>query len=275
MRTIWLVLMCFASSVALAADDAPRAARSVHLSYIAAEATAFYNEVVVEQSQRGSYFMACGFTGGYFGIQEYADGQKVILFSVWDPDDKQKDAPGDKLVRVLYQSPQAKVQRFGGEGTGEQCIVKFDWKTGERYCFFIQATVTDAKTAYAAYFRPAMANKWLHLATFERESNGAALKGLYSFIEDFRRDYKSANETRRARFGESWIVDKDKNWTQLTKAKFTASNATWEAKETIDAGSVDDWFYLQTGGKTHQHNKLGDAIERALSKSEHPEFPPN
>jgi hypothetical protein len=275
MRTLAVLIGCFTSFVALAADEAPRAARSVHLSYVAPEATAFYNEVVIEQSQRGSYFMACGFSGGYFGIQEYGDGQKVILFSVWDPAGDQKDTPPDKQVRVLYQSPQAKVQRFGGEGTGEQCIVKFDWKTGEHYCFVIKATVTDKLTAYAAYLGRARANKWLHLATFQRETAGVALKGLYSFIEDFRRDYKSANETRRARFGESWITYKDGNWTQLTKAKFTASNATWEAKETIDAGTSDGWFYLQTGGKTQQHNKLGDAIERALSQSEHPESPPD
>jgi hypothetical protein len=30
----------------------------------------FYNELTVERSTPGSYFMACGFTGGYLGIQD-------------------------------------------------------------------------------------------------------------------------------------------------------------------------------------------------------------
>jgi len=264
---------CMSASIALAADDPPRAARSVHLSYVAPEVSAFYNELIVEQSQRGSYFMACGFSGGYFGIQEYAGGQKVILFSVWDPQSDQKQPPRDKQVRVVYQTPEATVQRFGGEGTGEQCIVKFDWKSGQRYCFVVKATVTEKQTSYAAYFRPENVAKWKHLATFQRETGGVALKGLYSFIEDFRRDFASAKEMRRARFGASWIVDANGAWMQLTNAKFTASNASWEAKETIDAGTSDDWFYLQTGGETQQNNKVGDAIARALSKREHSELP--
>ena len=41
-----------------------RAARSVHLSYPAPEGFLFYNEVVVEKSVNGSYFMACGWNTG-------------------------------------------------------------------------------------------------------------------------------------------------------------------------------------------------------------------
>src|SRR5665213_1936249 len=61
------------------------ACRSVHLGYPAPEGAAFYNEVTVEKSAAGTYFMACGFDQGYFGIQELADGKKLVLFSVWDP----------------------------------------------------------------------------------------------------------------------------------------------------------------------------------------------
>ena len=62
-----------------------RAARSVHLVYPAPAGLFFYNEVVVEQSVNGSYFMACGWGKGYFGIQELVSGKKLALFSVWDP----------------------------------------------------------------------------------------------------------------------------------------------------------------------------------------------
>ena len=57
------------------------AARSVHLSYACRETVAlFYNEVVVKESTPGSYFMVCGWSGGYFGIQQLEDpDDKVSL----------------------------------------------------------------------------------------------------------------------------------------------------------------------------------------------------
>ena len=61
------------------------ACRSVHLHYPASEGTAFYNEATVAQSADGTYFCVCGFNGGYYGIQELANGKKLLIFSVWDP----------------------------------------------------------------------------------------------------------------------------------------------------------------------------------------------
>ena len=85
---VMAALLTMAARAAVAAEEnaePPRAARSVHLGYPAPEAAVFYNELTVEQSVPGSYFMACGFSHGYFGIQELGDGKKVVIFSVWDP----------------------------------------------------------------------------------------------------------------------------------------------------------------------------------------------
>src|SRR5579863_4307691 len=84
-----LVLLCTCAH----ADEklAGIACRSVHLGFPAAEGVAFYNEVTVDKSAAGTYFMACGFDLGYFGIQELANGKKLVLFSVWDPG--QQDDP--------------------------------------------------------------------------------------------------------------------------------------------------------------------------------------
>ncbi|HVJ69767.1 MAG TPA: DUF5077 domain-containing protein, partial [Caulifigura sp.] len=46
------------------------ACRSVHLGFSAMEPVAFYNEVTVQSSAPGTYFMVCGWSRGYFGIQE-------------------------------------------------------------------------------------------------------------------------------------------------------------------------------------------------------------
>lgn len=259
-----------------AAKDSPqpRAARSVHLGYQAPEATVFYNELTVEKSTPGSYFMACGFNHGYFGIQELAGGKKVVLFSVWDP--TKGDDPGavadEERVEVLYKADEVVARRFGGEGTGGQSFFNYDWKIGQTCRFLVQATVSDKTTAYAAYFFLPESNSWKHLVTFRTSTGGDQLRGLYSFIEDFRRDFKSAEEVRRASFGNGWVRDKEGRWTPLGKARFTASGASWEAKETIDAGALKDKFYLQTGGATKRSMELGSWIEREVKGQSPPKW---
>ena len=115
---------------------------------------AFYNEVAVDTSARGTYFMVCGFDVGYFGIQELGDGKKVILFSVWDAADKNDPnaVEEEKRVKVLQKDDAVRVRRFGNEGTGAQSFFDYDWKIGETYRFLVTARAEDKRTAYAAYF---------------------------------------------------------------------------------------------------------------------------
>jgi hypothetical protein len=243
-----------------------RAARSVHLGWEAPPGDVFYNEMTVEKSVPGSYFMAVGWNTGYFGIQEITSEKKVVIFSVWDPTkgDDPKAVPDEQRVEVLHQDPDVRIKRFGGEGTGGQCMWDFDWRAGETYRFVLRATVEHEKTAYAASFYLPLEKRWKHLATFRTRSNGSALKGYYSFVEDFRRDTKSVGETRRARFDNGWVrtIVPSPRWVQLTRARFTASNATWESKENIDAGTVGGAFYLATGGDTSMSTPLRSVVEK-------------
>lgn len=252
----------------------PRAARSVHLQYPAPEADAFYTEMTVEQSVPGSYFMACGFRHGYFGIQELSRGRKVVIFSVWDPtrgDDARK-VPPDQRVEVLHHDPQVEVKRFGGEGTGGQSFFPYDWKVGETCRFLVRVKVEGEKSAYSGYFYLPREKAWKHLVTFRTRTGGDRLKGLYSFVEDFRRDTKSATEARRATFTNGWVFANDR-WQPLPTARFTASGASWEAKETIDAGLTDGHFYLQTGGDTKTTTPLNSTIKRPATDAKPPEVP--
>ena len=265
------------SVAALAGETArpPRAARSVHLGYPAPEAAVFYNEMTVEESVPGSYFMACGFSHGYFGIQELGNRKKVVLFSVWDPTkgDDPNVVAKEHRVEVLYKADEVVARRFGGEGTGGQSFFHYDWKIGQPYRFLVKATVTGKKTAYAAYFYLPESKAWKHLVTFRTYTGGDRLKGLYSFIEDFRRDGKSATEVRRAVFGNGWFRTPEGRWKPLLKARFTASGASWEAKETIDAGVVKGQFYLQTGGDTRTTTPLRTVMDRPAGSGAPPQVP--
>lgn len=266
---LFLAALAGAAAFAAAAQEAVpaqrfRAARSVHLGYPAPEGELFHTEMVIEQSVNGSYFMACGWNTGYFGLQQLdSPERRVVIFSVWDP--TTGDDPGavktEDRVEVLHAGEGVRIKRFGGEGTGGQCLAPFAWQLGETNRFVIRGEVQEQKTAYTAWvWRPA-SKDWWRLATFRTRTNGKPLGGYYSFVEDFRRDYASVNETRRARFGNGWVRTPKGDWVSLVRARFTASGAEWESKDNIDGGLKDGWFYLATGGAIGSSRELRSVIE--------------
>ncbi|HMJ91310.1 MAG TPA: DUF3472 domain-containing protein [Candidatus Acidoferrum sp.] len=276
MKAFLFALTLFAlQSFAAETNSPPRAARSVHLGYTAPEGDLFYTEMVVNESVNGSYFMACGWNTGYFGIQQLNNPtNKVAIFSVWDPtkgDDQKAVKPEDR-VELLFEGAGVRIKRFGGEGTGGQCMTPFAWKIGETNRFALHGEVQGEKTAYTAWLFDHSTNAWRKLATFRTRTGGKWLGGYYSFVEDFRRDTKSVDQVRRAQFGNGWVHARTGEWQPLTKARFTASGAKWESKENIDAGTGDDWFYLATGGDTKMSRELRSSMT-VNSKQATPQLP--
>ncbi len=264
-RTLKLVSAITVLPIALAAADAEpfRAARSVHWGWAAPDSTLFYNEMVVVESTRGSYFMACGWNTGYFGVQELANGEKVAIFSVWDPtkgDDPNAITP-EQRVELLHEGDGVRIKRFGGEGTGGQCMMDFDWKIGQTNKFMVRATQAEGKTAYEGHLWIPAENKWKHLVTFRTRTGEKKFNGFYSFVEDFRRDYKSVHDTRTARFGNGWGRTDDDYWIALRRGRFTASGADWESKENIEGHLTDGWFVLSTGGSISMSIPLRTWVE--------------
>lgn len=239
------------------------ACRSVHLGYTAPEAVAFTTELTVEESADGSYFMACGWSKGYFGIQELASGKKLVIFSVWDPagGDDPKKVADEKRVKLLHQGEGVRVGRFGNEGTGGQSFFDHDWKVGRPQRFLVTATADGPdRTAYAGYFRPAGVKEWRHLVTFSTLTKGELLKGCYSFVEDFRRNKVSTTKARRAVFTDGWVKAKAGGWEPLVRARFTADA---NPATNVDAGPVLRGFFLATGGATaNTTTKLREVMTR-------------
>ena len=265
MRRFSFLLFVVAGTLCLQAGEPPRAARSVHLNYPAPDGDAYYNEMVIQQSVPGSFFMACGWDTGYFGLQQLVQPEeKVVLFSVWDPtrgDDPGAVKPEDR-VEVLYSGAGVRIRRFGGEGTGGQCMGKCVWDLGATNRFLVQCNVESNKTAYTAWLWLPATNAWWKLATFRTRTNGKALRSYHSFVEDFHRNGESAKQNRRATYGNGWVHTIRGDWVALDRARFTASNATWESPDNIDAGAVDNCFYLATGGEISASTRLHETISR-------------
>lgn len=267
MRTSIVVMLAVslpASWATIRGDErlAGIACRSVHLQYPAPEGTAFYNELTVDRSADGTYFCICGFNQGYYGLQELADGKKVVIFSVWDPGGQNdpNSVKEEQRVKLIAKDDRVRVARFGNEGTGGQSFLDYDWKPKEKYRFLVTAKVEGERTVYAAYFYPPEAKQWRHLVSFSSIANGKALGGYYSFIEDFRRDRVSLTKERRAFFGNGWVRGADGRWVSLTRARFTADS---NPAKNIDAGVDGTRFYLATGGMTrNERAKLGEEFDR-------------
>jgi hypothetical protein len=166
----------------------------------------------------------------------------------------------ERRVKLVAKGEDVRIGRFGGEGTGGQSFFDYDWKAGETYRFLVTAKADDKRTEYAGHFYLPDKKEWKHLVTFSTLAGGKALRGYYSFIEDFRRNRVSATKARQAHFGNGWIKTKDGQWVALTRARFTADS---NPVTNIDAGVDGARFFLTTGGETkNSGTKLQDFMNR-------------
>ncbi len=244
------------------------ACRSVHLAYTAAPATAFYNEGRVTDSAPGTYFMMNGWSGGYFGIQELGEGRKVVLFSLWDAHttDDPKALPEAKRTRVVSHAPEVRVGRFGGEGTGGQSFFDYDWKKGVTYRFLVHVRpAAEGRAEYSGFFYIPDTKTWKHLVTFSSPYAPKELRGIHSFVEDFRRNGESTKFVRRADYANGAVRTTDGRWKPITTAKFTADG---NKAVNIDAGVDAGRFFLATGGATeNKTRKLWDKFTNPAAES--------
>lgn len=255
------------------------ACRSVHLGYEGAEGTAFYNEATVTDTAPGSYFMCVGWNTGYFGIQDQGldkDGKekKVVLFSLWDNDktDDKNATPESLRTKAVYHDPAVRIGRFGGEGTGGQSFFNYAWKKGETYRFMVKSrAVEGGRTEIAGFFYIPETKTWKHLATFSAPNKNAHIHGMYSFVEDFRRNRESTKFTRRAEFGPAYYLDDKGEWKNASVAKFTADG---NKAVNIDSGLSESKkrFFIATGGPIENtHTKLWSKTTLAGSPARPPE----
>jgi len=256
---ISLCSIILAAASTATAEEKQTACRSVHLWYKAPEAVAFYNEVIVERSAAGTYFCVCGWDKGYFGIQELGNGKKVVIFSVWDSNQNDKSAVDEeRRVKLLYKDEKVRIGRFGGEGTGGQSFLDYDWKIGETYRLMVTAKPNGERTEYGGYFFVPEEKAWKHLVTFSTIASVRKLKGFYSFIEDFRRDGVSATRARSARYGNTWMKVGDA-WQFAPSARFTGDR---NPALNVDAEVREERFWLATGGETkNMGTKIGESLQ--------------
>ena len=236
------------------------ACRSVHLGYPAATAVAFFKEVTIEKSAPGTYFMVCGWSKGYFGIQELGNGKKLILFSVWDPGNQNdpKSVNEDNRVKLLHQDREVRVGRFGGEANyGGQSFFDFEWKSYQDLSMPGDSEVAEIAMEVGLF--PRSRRERMEASCVVFHSHGRRTdEGMLFVCGRLQTRQDIHDKDPPARFGNGWIETGDGSWQELTKARFTADA---NPVTNIDGGIDRDRFFLSTGGEIENKTvKLGQSM---------------
>jgi hypothetical protein len=258
--------------------DPRRNAASVHLGFPVppgVEVAAFYNEITAIEDPVATYYMACGFSRGYFGMQVISETERRIIFSVWD-----SGAGGEAMnrssvaredhVSLLAKGEGVHASVFGNEGTGGHSHLKTMWRTGEAQRFVTTAKPDGAHTDYSGYWFHPEKRKWMLIASFRAPKDGKWLRGLYSFSENF--NGSNGHLPRKALFGPQWVRTSGGEWIELTRARFSHDETGKSNRMDRFMGLEKGLFFLAHGGFVPGFTQSGETSERPpLGKI--PDFP--
>lgn len=253
-----------------------RNAASVHLRWPTPEGADvrwFYNEASMATDPIWSYTMACGFARGYFGMQVNSPTERRIIFSVWDAGNEavsRSKVADENRVALVAKGKDAFADSFGNEGTGGHSHLVVAWKTGEPLRFLVGCRPEGDKTLYAGYFKAPGDKAWRLVAAFRAPKDGKALRGLYSFSENF--GGANGQAWRESAFGNGWLGLADGSWAPVTKATFTTDGHGKTERWDYDAFVRDGRFHLRHGGFASGTAKYGDAL--TLAAGERPKIDP-
>lgn len=244
-----------------------RNAASVHLAYPTpglTNITKFYCEVTGLEDPLWTFYMACGWHRGYFGMQVISPTERRIIFSVWDSGEEavnRDKVRAEDRVTLMGKGEGVYSGDFGNEGTGGHSHLKFMWKTGEKQKFLMTAKPVDTThTIYAGYyFRPDQ-KRWMLISSWKAPKEGGYPRGLHSFSENFVGD--NGHLVRKALYGNQWVQTADGKWTELLVATFS-HDGTGKA-DRIDRfmGIENGQFFLSHGGFVSGYSQFGDKFNR-------------
>ncbi|MDB5388027.1 MAG: hypothetical protein JWM11_3673 [Planctomycetaceae bacterium] len=255
-----------------------RNAASVHLAYPVPANTKtewFYSEVTALEDPVTTFYMACGFHRGYFGMQVNSPTERRIIFSVWDAGkgsnaNERSSVEKENYVSLIGKGPDVHTSVFGGEGTGGHSHLKYLWKTGETQKFLVTASPTDAThTIYSGYYYHPEKKAWMLISSMQAPKDGGYLKGLHGFSENF--GGSNGQLRRKALYGNQWIRTADKAWNELTTATFSHDETGKADRLDRFMGVENQQFFLSHGGFIPGFTKYGTPFTREATKK-HPEI---
>ena len=253
--------------------DPRRNAASVHLAYPVPkeiEVDCFYSEVTAVDDPVTTFYMACGFHRGYFGMQVNSPTERRIIFSVWDAGsggnaNDRKEVAAENYVQLIGKGDGVHTSVFGNEGTGGHSHLKYPWKTGEVQKFLVTAEpVPGNQTIYTGYYFHPERQEWMLISSMQAPKDGGYLKGLHGFSENF---WGSTGHVRRkALYGNQWIRNSKGEWSELRVATFSHDPTGKEHRRDRFMGVENGQFFLSHGGFQPGFTKFGERFERIATR---------
>lgn len=215
----------------------------------------FYSEITVPNGEDalGSYYMANGFSGGYFGMQVNSPTKRIFLFSVWDP------AVGK--TTLVQKGDGVEYTTFAHEGSGGGGSLTYNWITGNTYGFLTHG-VPDGlgNTLFSCWFYAPELSAWKFMGTWKRPNTNTYLTGVHSFLENYMDTYGYLS--RKAIYGNQWARTASGTWTEVTTASY---NGGHDERKDYAGGVVNGQFYMQTGGYFANFVETGVSFTKAAS----------
>ncbi len=246
-----------------------RNAASVHLSYVSPATNkvpvhAFHCEVTAVEDPTTTFYMACGWHRGYFGMQVNSPTERRIIFSVWDSGGEAVDrgkVSDENRVKLVARGDGVFTGDFGNEGTGGHSHLKYPWKTGQPQRFLVTATPTNGTfTVFSGYYLHPDSRRWMLISAWRAPKEGGGLRGLHSFSENFWGS--SGHVLRRARFGQQWLMDAEGTWHEVTAATFSHDPTGKADRLDRFMGVEDGRFFLSHGGFIDGFTPFGQRFDR-------------
>ncbi len=244
-----------------------RNAASVHLAYPVdkdKKVDAFYCEMTGLEDPVWTYYMACGWHRGYFGMQVNSPTERRIIFSVWDSGGEAVDrgkVADENRVKLVAKGEGVYAGDFGNEGTGGHSHMVYPWKTGEKQRFIVTAKPTDAThTIYSGYYFHPDKKQWFLISSWNAPKEGGYLRGLYSFSENF--GGANGHVLRKALYGNQWIRTVDDRWTELITASFSHDGTGKADRLDRFMGVENGQFFLSHGGFVPGFTQYGERFSR-------------
>ena len=156
---------------------------------------AFYCEVTGVETPLWTYFEACGWHRGYFGMQVNSPTERRIIFSVWDSGservDRNKVGEQDR-VTLGGQGRRCFRRRLRQRGHRRpQPSWSLTGRPAQKQRFLVTAKPTDAThTIYSGYWFQPEQKKWMLISSWKAPKDGGYLARPLQLLRKFRRQQR-------------------------------------------------------------------------------------
>lgn len=257
----------------------------------------FYIEFKAEDAAWGTYWALCNWNmnldneteeytnsygtpfGAYAGFQVLDNGNKALIFSVWDgvrvSDNKHQwvDFVSSGFSEQEYS---ARNERKSGEGSYTQYLFDYNWSSDKWYGMYLASEIINGEAHVSMYIYDISATQWTHVVTVNTHLKDSHMEGsMGMFMENYHSTSREA--LRSCKLRNVWIQPVGQKMTEITTFRLsTDSNVNKLGSFAFNSYGNYIWAYT-TGYGPNTYNTVDrysvDFKVTISPSGSHPTFP--